>query len=198
MINRTPNRTPGGFRRNVSLVTPLSALRSTYPAKQDDGDDEETKDNSFQQIRASTDATGETVDKLATLLSDGNELEKKFQKDRLSVINRETWIAHKAKYRCYKQNNGRRTLVESICCERYEFCVRYIVKNISVEHFKKLDNMVVENIFDVHYDVDVAGNYNVVLSVTGPKLRIMQRISLRHYKFIQHSLILLLEAQLRN
>ena len=181
MINRTPNRTPGGFRRNVSLVTPLSALRSTSPAKQDDGDDEETKDNSFQQIRASTDATGETVDKLATLLSDGSELEKKFQKDRLSVINRETWIAHKAKYRCYKQNNGRRSLVESICCERYEFCVRYIVKNISVEHFKTLDNMVVENIFDLHYDVDIAGNYNVVLSALAMKEGPFNRTKVENY-----------------
>ena len=29
------------------------------------------------------------------------------------MINRVTWIAHKARYRCYKKNNGRRNLVDS-------------------------------------------------------------------------------------
>ena len=80
MINRTPNRTPGGLRRNVCLVTPLTALRGTSPAKQDDGDDEENKDVSFRQISASTDATEGTVDRLASILSDGSELEKSFRR----------------------------------------------------------------------------------------------------------------------
>ena len=75
------NRTPGGLRRNVSLVTPLSTLRSTSPAGQDDGDDSEDamKDpmSSIQQVQASTDAT---VDKLANLLTDSSELEKSFRK----------------------------------------------------------------------------------------------------------------------
>ena len=83
------NRAPGGLRRNVSLVTPLSTLRSTSPAGKDDGDNSEEalKDpmNSIQQVQTSRDAT---VDKLGNLLTDSSELEKKFQKDRLSVINR--------------------------------------------------------------------------------------------------------------
>ena len=83
MIKRTPNRTPGGSRAHVRLVTPLSTMRSTSPAEQDDGDECEDamkdSESSIQQRRASKDATVETVDKSADLLSGSSELEKKFQ-----------------------------------------------------------------------------------------------------------------------
>ena len=83
------------------------------------------------------------------------------------MINRKTWIAHKAKYRHYRQNGGKRSLVESISCERYYFCVKYVAKNTSVAHFKTLSDLVGKNIFDLHYDVNVAGNYtSVLLSLT--------------------------------
>ena len=100
MTKRTLKKTPDGSRTHVRLVTPLSTMRSTSPAEQDDGDDSEDamkdSESSIQQRRASKDATVETVDKLADLLSDSGEHEKKFQKDRLPVINRETYIAHKS------------------------------------------------------------------------------------------------------
>ena len=48
---------------------------------------------------------------------------------------------------------------------RYAFCVKYI----RVEHFKTLDDMVVENILDAHYNVDVGGNYNAVISLLAMK-----------------------------
>ena len=90
----------------MRLVTPLSTMRSTSPAEQDDGDDGEDamkdSESSIQQRRASKDATVETVDKLAGIFADSSGLEKKIQKDRLSVINRETWIAYKSKFRCSK------------------------------------------------------------------------------------------------
>ena len=162
-------RTPFGLKGPIlAQVTPAS-MQSRPMATQDDGEDdsEVMKDpmiTSFQQdLRASTDATVARVDKLADQVSDNSDLEKKFQKERLSVINRETWIAHKPKYRCYKQNRGKHNLVESICCERYEFCVKYIVKNISVNHFKTLSDDIVENIFDVHFHVDKASDYESVL-----------------------------------
>ena len=97
------------------------------------------------------------------------------------MINRETWIAHKAKYKCYKQNKGKRNLVESISCERYEFCVKYIVKNVSIDHFRTLDDKVVENIFDLHYDVDTAGNFNAVLSALAMKESPFNRTKLENY-----------------
>ena len=92
-------RTPGGLKGpTVAQVTPAS-MQSLHSATQDDGEDdsEVTKDpmvTSFQQVRASTDATAARVEKLADQVSDNSDLEKKFQKDRLSVINREIWMAH--------------------------------------------------------------------------------------------------------
>ena len=78
-LHSTPSRST-----KTASMTPLQVLRSKSPATHDDGAEEEDKNDSFPQIRASTDATGGTVDRLATIISDSSELEKKFQKDRLS------------------------------------------------------------------------------------------------------------------
>ena len=97
------------------------------------------------------------------------------------MINRETWIAHKATYRCYKQNGGKRSFVESISCERYIFYVKYVVKKTSVAHFKTLSDLVVENIFDLNCDVDAAGNYTSVLSALTMKESPFNRTKIENY-----------------
>ena len=103
------------------------------------------------------------VNKLADQISYNSDLEKKFRKERLTVINGEAWLAHKPKYRCYKQNNDKHNFVASISCERYEFCVKYIVKNIRVSRFKTLSDNIAENIFDVHFYVKKGSEYKTVL-----------------------------------
>ena len=63
---------------HLASMTPLKAMRSISSAKHDDGDDEEAKKASFQQIGASKDATA--VGRLAYLLTDGSNIEKSFRK----------------------------------------------------------------------------------------------------------------------
>ena len=70
-------------------------------------------------------------------------------------------MTHKPNYRCYKQNGGKHNLVESICCERYEFRVKYIVKTLS--------DSIVENIFDEHYHVDKGSDYELMISALAMK-----------------------------
>ena len=102
MINRTPSvRTPFGLKGPAVVQVSSASMQSLHSATQDNGEDdgEITKDpmiTSFQQVKASTGTTAALVEKFEDQVSDDSDIEKMLQKEKMSVIDRETWVTHKS------------------------------------------------------------------------------------------------------
>ena len=130
------SRTPAVSRRDVNLITPLSALRGS-PPELDNGEDNEEKQSDKglillqQLVEASTDAAKGQRE----LITEQRAVER--AAPTLKSLTKSDWIKFKAAFDAYEFIGGTYKIVRQIDQHLHSFCAAYIC-NISQSEFVRL------------------------------------------------------------
>ena len=159
------SRTPASNRRNIALVTPLSAIRGEQQPEMDDGDDKDEdiqEDQQMTLIQQFMQVSTDTAKEQRKLITSQSEVEK--SRPTFNKFTRANFIDFINNYNIYVQKDGETRIVK-LMGDKVLKVVANLITHTSVEELLLMENSVIIDLLNIRFAVGTASNYLVTLQL---------------------------------
>ena len=157
--------TPASNRRNIALVTPLSAIRGEQQPEMDDGDDKDEdiqEDQQMTLIQQFMQVSTDTAKEQRKLITSQSKVEK--SRPSFNKFTRANFIDFINNYNIYVQKDGEKRIVK-LMGDKVLKVVANLITHTSVEELLLMENSVIIDLLNIRFAVGTASNYLVTLQL---------------------------------